>query len=446
MDADFSTRYTLRCVVDIYDISQIANKDTILGFKDSYELELRFQSSSGVRRFMFQQHNGSSIINTTSAPLSDNTLYVVGCAWYGPGFYLYVNGALVGEAVVNGIRSLSDSKVNIIGGEGSASNPSRLLDGVIVSDVLIESGRVWSADEFAADSKNLHDNASGTSTFWGAWGDSKQIDVVSHDTLTDNLVSWWDLKEENGTREDSHGDNDLTDHNTVGSATGPRGLAASFNRDNSENLNLDLDGSGLFETGQDISYCQWFRLADTTTENILFFAHQSSNINQIFRVFYRGQQATPDLVVSWKIEQGISNIKENRFFEVNLSADTDYFIATALDVSTGDLRVVLKDTVGNSLIDTTSTGNSGFRYDASADTSKLAIFSGLDHNLNYTGYDSGRSQSIGVWKGKVLSNSEIDYLYNGGSPLFYNNYPSGETGDASNALIGPMMAQAANLR
>lgn len=59
--------------------------------------------------------------------------------------------------------------------------------------------------------------------------------------LTTGLVSWWELDEVSGVRYDSHGSNDLTDNNTVGSATAVAGAmngnAASFVSANNEYLN-----------------------------------------------------------------------------------------------------------------------------------------------------------------------------------------------------------------
>ena len=440
VDANFSTRYTWRCVVYIDDISQIANKDTILGFKDSYECELRFRNNLTVRRFQFQQHNGSATMSALSGPLSDNTLYVVHCVWYGPGFYLYVDGSLAGEAVVSGIRSLSNSDVNIIGGEGAASNPGRLLDGVIVSDVLIETGRTWSTAEIAADSKNLHDNAStGDSTFWGAWGTSKQIDVVSHDTLTDNLVSWWDLKEESGKRYDSHGSNDLTDYNTVGSDTGPRGLRADFNKDNSETLYTPVNADGmLFTNNQDISVSGWFKF-DATTGVVVIMNHRDrSTGDNGFALIYQNQNSSGSRNLRASLMGG--NITSASFAN-DLSADKLYFYVVTVDVSSGTGKFLVKDTEGNTLFNSTTTNSNITGIFPHSNDTYFAL-NAVPASGAFSSYTSGNAQSVGIWNNKLLSDGEKDYLYNGGSPLFYNNYP-GERDN--NALLGSMMAQAGGI-
>lgn len=59
-----------------------------------------------------------------------------------------------------------------------------------------------------------------------------------HATLGDDIVSWWNLDEESGARIDSHGDNDLTDNNTVLFGAGKIDNAALMVRGLNESLSL----------------------------------------------------------------------------------------------------------------------------------------------------------------------------------------------------------------
>ena len=63
--------------------------------------------------------------------------------------------------------------------------------------------------------------------------------------LLTGLVSWWELDEVSGVRYDSHGSNDLTDNNTVGSVINAGyamdGAAASFVTANGESLSVATD-------------------------------------------------------------------------------------------------------------------------------------------------------------------------------------------------------------
>src|SRR3990167_1322919 len=71
-----------------------------------------------------------------------------------------------------------------------------------------------------------------------------------HATLTDGLVSYWTLDEAGGVRYDSvvASANDLTDNNTVGSATGKNNLAANFVAANGESLSSTAGALALGDT------------------------------------------------------------------------------------------------------------------------------------------------------------------------------------------------------
>ena len=77
--------------------------------------------------------------------------------------------------------------------------------------------------------------------------------------LKSDLVSWWSLEEASGTRADSHGGYDLTDVNTVTSATGLVGDAAYFVSANNEYLEGITD-SIFSVNGGTIAISIWFNL------------------------------------------------------------------------------------------------------------------------------------------------------------------------------------------
>jgi len=74
--------------------------------------------------------------------------------------------------------------------------------------------------------------------------------------LTDNLISFWGLEETSGTRVDAHGTNNLTDNNTVTSATGKVGTAGQFTNANSEYLSI-TDNASLSTGDIDFSAQAW---------------------------------------------------------------------------------------------------------------------------------------------------------------------------------------------
>ena len=89
------------------------------------------------------------------------------------------------------------------------------------------------------------------------------------------LVSYWDLDEISGARYDSHGANDLTDNNTVGSVnSGPEGVVASFVAANSEYLSHVDDGLGLSIDG-DHTFTAWV-YRDTAGANLAILSQRTS--------------------------------------------------------------------------------------------------------------------------------------------------------------------------
>ena len=101
-----------------------------------------------------------------------------------------------------------------------------------------------------------------------------------HATLGDGLVSYWKLDEANSTRFDSvvATGNDLTDNNTVASAAGIQGDAASFVAANNESLtSATLAVTGLPE----FTVAQWIKLPASATNGEVTFVEW--NFNSTFK-------------------------------------------------------------------------------------------------------------------------------------------------------------------
>lgn len=76
--------------------------------------------------------------------------------------------------------------------------------------------------------------------------------------LADNMTAYWSLDEASGNAIDAHAANDLTDNNTVGSATGLVGNARDFEADNSEDFSI-ADNADLSAGDIDFSFSLWFK-------------------------------------------------------------------------------------------------------------------------------------------------------------------------------------------
>jgi hypothetical protein len=80
--------------------------------------------------------------------------------------------------------------------------------------------------------------------------------------LTDSLISYWALDEASGSRVDSHGTNDLTDNNTVGSTTGILSTAGDFVAANNEYLS-HASNSDLVVGDEDFTLMAWIYVTAT---------------------------------------------------------------------------------------------------------------------------------------------------------------------------------------
>jgi len=102
---------------------------------------------------------------------------------------------------------------------------------------------------------------------------------IKNSSLATNLISYWELEETSGTRVDSHGSNNLSDNNTVLSATGIQGNGADFEAGNNEYLNiLDSSQTGLNPSGN-MSFSLWFKLESTGVYWIIGKQNGDSDIN-----------------------------------------------------------------------------------------------------------------------------------------------------------------------
>jgi len=76
--------------------------------------------------------------------------------------------------------------------------------------------------------------------------------------ITDSLISFWELEEASGTRNDSHGTNHLTDNATVTSGTGKVGTGAVFAVATQEYLSR-ADNASLSTGDIDFTVFGWFK-------------------------------------------------------------------------------------------------------------------------------------------------------------------------------------------
>lgn len=239
---------------------------------------------------------------------------------------------------------------------------------------------------------------------------------VKNSSLATNLVAYWKLDEASGTRVDSHGSNDLTDNNTVTSATGVINDGAYFTAANTEYLSRADGGAGgdLDPTG-DYSAWFWFDRATTGSgeqflygkdrlsgagDNRAYSAYLNSS-NQL-EVFYRDGSGNNTGWQSTSTTIGTDGNLHFLLITVDVS-DTTSGIKCYLDGSTTPLAGSYYATSATSIRDTALAFHLGVASD------------GATYKYN------GLLDEFGFCKGRILSATDGVDLFNNADGLIYED-------------------------
>ena len=152
--------------------------------------------------------------------------------------------------------------------------------------------------------------------------------------LSDELQAWWELEEASGVRVDSHNSNDLTDNNTVGSASGQVGTAADFERSSSEYFSA-TDGVWMSPEDGSFSVAGWINLeslpgSGAGSEARSIFSNYGSPTNHLVLMDVFGSPANIRCIVRDGDGDAASATGAT-----SLSVSTWYHIALVFDASTG---------------------------------------------------------------------------------------------------------------
>ena len=237
--------------------------------------------------------------------------------------------------------------------------------------------------------------------------------------LADDLIAAWELDEASGTRVDSHGSNDLSDNNTVGSGTGlVLGTAADFERDNNESLSL-ADNTDL-SLGSDTAFTfeVWVK-----AESFEFSANSGMVINK------GNVNGSGDEYLLWYGSSGGMEIAGWQLYVGNGSSSATVVGAPG-SVTTGTWYqiIVWHDPTANEI---------GIAVNAG--TAVTASWSGGTQDTSHAFAIGNRSSGSGngfdgligparFWKGRALSGAERTELYNSGSGRTYSYITGGGAG------------------
>ena len=214
-------------------------------------------------------------------------------------------------------------------------------------------------------------------------------------TLSDGLVSYWDLEEASGTRVDSHGSNDLTDNNTVTQTDGKVDNAGQFTLANSEKLS-HADNASLSTGDVDWTVARWAYADSLSGETMISGKAGANDREWILRYYdvtdrFQFFLANTDLLSANNLGSPTTN--------------TWYFIVLWHDAAND--KIYLQ--VNNGAADSMSTTVAGL--DSTADFT-------IGYAEGNSSYWDGRVDEVGFWK-RVLTTEERTALYNVGGGASY---------------------------
>lgn len=211
-------------------------------------------------------------------------------------------------------------------------------------------------------------------------------------SLLTDLVSHWKLNEASGTRADSHGSNDLTDNNTVTSATGKIGDAGDFEADNTEYLTRADNSSLSLGADVDFTIAAWVN-PETVVGGVV--DKRTNNTTGIeYSLAFNGGLA----------RLSIGNGSTNTFVEGgSFSAGTWYFLVAWH--SSADNKIYIQ-------IDNGTPVEAAWTGGTQDTTAELRIGRAANN------YFDGLIDSVSFWK-RVLTSDERTSLYNSGNGLDY---------------------------
>lgn len=225
-----------------------------------------------------------------------------------------------------------------------------------------------------------------------------KTNVTPPSPLLTNLISYWKLDEASGARADSHGSNNLTDNNTVGSAAGIINNCADFISTNSEFLSHASNASLEMSGNTDFSISGWVKITTIQSQSLITKDDDAAN-SRDYTFDYLGAGG-----LRFYIKGGSTYICDS----VSITIDTWHFIVAWYDSSNGQLHLRIDDTTTyNSVTGATGT-------DASAAQFRI----GAREYLGFEDYSDALIDEVGIWK-RVLSSQEITDLYNSGAGLTY---------------------------
>lgn len=235
--------------------------------------------------------------------------------------------------------------------------------------------------------------------------------VVAAAAANDYLVPWgvtafWELEEASGTRVDAHGANDLTDTNTVTSATGLVGTSALFTLANSEYLTI-ADNTDLSTGDIDFWVAGWFYLESVAGAYTMASKYQGAGNQKEYIVDYLHATERFRMVVS---NNGTDDVVVSSVNTTSPAGFTWHFVLAWHDSVNNTINI----RINNNTLDSASHATGVF--DGSAPFRLGAVTDGnyLDGRLDQVCFGKNPPGGIAGIIGEIH-----DVLYNGGAGVTY---------------------------
>lgn len=232
------------------------------------------------------------------------------------------------------------------------------------------------------------------------------------------LISHWELEEASGTRIDSHGSNDLTDNNTVGSATGIQGDGADFEENNDEYLSItDASQTGLDLSG-DFSVSAWInleKLPSTATKQSMGIVSKSNSGTNNVAYHINFNDFDNDLEINISGDGTFSNRNSMRTaspFVTSGELGNWIHVLVTYDVSAENITLYKN---GTDTGDSTSISGTGV---TTIKNSSVPFVIGRGNQNDTTAYFDGVIDEVTIWS-RELSASEVTDIYNSGDGIPY---------------------------
>jgi len=240
--------------------------------------------------------------------------------------------------------------------------------------------------------------------------------------ILEDLVAYWELNEGSGDAVDAHGSSDLTDRNTVASTTGKVGNARDFEASNTEYFD-HADSATLSSGDIDFTVCGWVFAESLGGFPVAINKGWGGGAigDNEFVIYYSGTR--------WTF--GVANAATSEGIPADnagaASTSQWYFICAWHDSANDKIAISVNSGTANEEAYSAGVNDGTLSFELGASSRQSLYWDGL---LDEWGY----------WK-RLLTPSEITWLYNGGSGRSYTDLvnEAGEGGGGGDGLRNRML-------